>query len=132
MVLRFPFRGKPFPAQWCTISELICDLANELIHDASWSPSNLRSCYDEVLPEPGRSHSETQFEAAFLLAFHVLKNAVGAVDCYINELCSICIDIDDNAERCAASVALVLDVVGRPLDPLDSLPREAINDVRLI
>jgi hypothetical protein len=130
MMLRFPFCGKPCPAQWCTISEPICDLANELIHDALWSPSNLRSCYDEALPEPDRSHLETPFEAALPLAFHIPKNAVGAVDCYIDDFCSICVDINDNAERCAAAVALALDIVGRPLDPLDALPREALLSLK--
>jgi hypothetical protein len=130
MMLRSPFDGKPCPTQWCTISEPICVLANELIHDALWSPSNLRSCYDEVLPEPDRSHSETPFEAALPLAFHIPKNAVGAVDCYIDDLCLICVDIDDNTEMCAAAVALVLDVVGRPLDPLDALPCEALLSMK--
>jgi hypothetical protein len=118
--LRFPFGGKPCPAQWCTISEPIYDLANELIHNASWSQSNLRPCHDEVLPEPDRSHSETPFEEALLLAFHI----------YINDLYSICVAIDDSTERCAAAVALALDVVGCPLGLLDTLPREALLSLK--
>jgi hypothetical protein len=45
LMMRFPFGGKPCPVQWRTISEPICDLANELINEFVWSPANLRSCY---------------------------------------------------------------------------------------
>jgi hypothetical protein len=120
MMSRFPFRGKPCPAQWCTISEPICDLATELIHEAYWSPDSLRSCYDSVLPVPDRAHSDTPFTDALPLAFSIPKNAVGSVNC------SICVDIDDNAERCASRVALALDVVGCPLALNDPLARDAL------
>jgi hypothetical protein len=54
MMLRFPFGGA-FPAQWCTITEPIFDLANEMIHYPTWNQSSLLSCYSDVLPVPDRS-----------------------------------------------------------------------------
>jgi hypothetical protein len=131
MMMRLPFGEKPCPAQWCTILEPICDLANELIHNVSWSPANLQSCYDLVLPEPDRTHSDTQFEETLPLVFRIPKNAVGAIDSYIDDLCSIYFDIDDNVERCVAAVAPALDVVGRPLDQQDTLPRHSLFSLKI-
>jgi hypothetical protein len=82
--------------------------------------------YDLVLPAPDRTHSDTQFEEALPLAFSIPKNAVDALDCYIDDLCSICIDINENGEMCAAAVTLTFDVVGRPLDPQDPLLHDAL------
>jgi hypothetical protein len=79
MMLRFPFGGKPCPAQWCMISEPICDLENELIHDASWYPNDLQSCYESILPYPDRALSDIPFEDVKPLAFNIPKNAVTAI-----------------------------------------------------
>jgi hypothetical protein len=87
-------------------------MTNELIYDASWSPTDLQPGYDSFFPDPDRTLSDTPFEKAKPLAFNIPKNAVGAVDCYIDDLCSICVDINNNAEWCARSVSLAHDMVG--------------------
>jgi hypothetical protein len=122
-----PFGGKPCPAQWCTISEPICDLANEMIHDPTWDQSSMSSCYSDVLPMPYRSSMVGPFADAKELDLNIPRNPISAVDCYIDNLCTICVDLDSNADRCAASVGLAVAVVvvGRLLDSDDPLQRDA-------
>jgi hypothetical protein len=64
------------------------------------------------------------------LALNIPKNAVGAVDCYINDLCLICVDIDDNTEMCPSAVALTLDIVGCPLNLKDRLPCDTLLSLK--
>jgi hypothetical protein len=63
------------------------------------------------------------FSEAQELAFNIPPNPIRVVDWCIDDLFSICVDIDMNADQCAAVVALALDVVGRPVNPDDPLPR---------
>jgi predicted DsbA family dithiol-disulfide isomerase len=64
------------------------------------------------------------------MAFNIPRNPIGAVDCYIDYLCTICVDLDSNAERCASAFGLAVEVVGRPFDLDDSLPRDALLSLK--
>jgi hypothetical protein len=64
------------------------------------------------------------------MAFNISKNPIGAVDCYIDDLCTIYVNLDSNAERCAATVGLALDVTGRPLYLDDPLPLGALLSLK--
>jgi hypothetical protein len=63
---------------------------------------------------------------AYPIAFPMLDNSSGITDCYIDDLRPICVDIEDNAERCAAVVALTIDVFDRPLGEHQPLPWDVL------
>jgi hypothetical protein len=129
MMLCFPFGGNPCPAQWCSISYPICDLANDLIHDPTCDQSDMMACYLDGLPIPDRSGMVRTFAKANDMVFNVPNNPIVAAYCYIDDLCTMCVDLELNAKGCTAAVALVLDVVDRPLDPYDPLMWDALLSI---
>ena len=41
--LRLTFGGKPCPSEWCTLLEMVTDLANALLSEPNWDPDSLYS-----------------------------------------------------------------------------------------
>jgi len=66
--LRFTFGGTPFPNLWSSHSEIITDLANDLIQCDQWDHTVLRSPIQDQLPPPLRSDSNEPFAKARKLA----------------------------------------------------------------
>jgi hypothetical protein len=126
MMLCFPFGGKLRPSQWCSIYEPICDLENELIQDPTWSRKTLKSWYDNVILVPDRTLTSGEFTAAKPLAFNISISTTGSISCYINDICTICMEMGSNAKRCAMAVTLALDAAGPPLDVDDRLLHEVL------
>jgi hypothetical protein len=126
MALRYTFGGRPCPSDWCSISESVCDLANELIQDPNWDHISLKSCYSGLLPEPERIESSVPFARAQPLAFMAPVNLIGSANVFIDDMLTACVDIVNNAERCTSSVALAMDAVGRRLDHDEPLPCDTL------
>jgi hypothetical protein len=50
--LRLSFGGMGCPASWFPVSELITDLANELLSNSAWNPSTCQSPDQHLVPAP--------------------------------------------------------------------------------
>jgi hypothetical protein len=50
--LRLTFGGSPCPNEFCIISELCTDLANDILHCPNWDPKTLKSPHSHILLEP--------------------------------------------------------------------------------
>jgi hypothetical protein len=46
------FGGSPCPNEWCIVSEICTDLANDIIHCKDWNPVHLYSPHAQKLPPP--------------------------------------------------------------------------------
>jgi hypothetical protein len=58
--LRLSFGGMGCPASWCPFSEIITDLANELMITADWNPNHSKIPEQHLVPPhylPGRRHT---------------------------------------------------------------------------
>ena len=130
VALRLTFGGTPCPSLWCTISELCTDLANDLLACNAWDPRELRSSYAHLIPPPCFLADDVPFASAETLQVDVPVNIHGKADCYVDDIGSICLDLHDNIERCRQAVPLAIDLMGRPLDSSDSLPRDDLLAVK--
>lgn len=106
----------------------MADLANALLSCDDWDPKLLASPLQEKFPKRNSLPEETPFEPALPLIVQV-PDEDNKVDVYIDDTTTISVDVDDNADKGEAAVALAMHVVGRPLDPGDPIAR---NDLVLM
>ena len=129
--LRATFGGAAFPSLWSCHSEMICDLANDLLQCPEWDYKQLHSPLQHLLPAPDRNYPvDVAFAEALPLAVNVPVNDNGTVEDYIDDMPTVCLDLNEAPERCTAAVPLALHLAGRPVasaEPLDRQPLLAVS-----
>jgi hypothetical protein len=126
MALRLCFGGSPCAPLFANLSELICDLCNELAKCESWDSRDHPSNYDPYIASPEFLSDDVPFAEALptLVSLPVGPNLMTEV--YIDDFFSAFVALsDDQIHRCSRVIPFVLDAIGRPLDPQE---RSLIRD----
>ena len=126
MSTRLTFGGCPNPAMWGMASETCTDLANAIQHDPDWNPKSLHSESQHLVPDYKPLPDNIPFATAKELFVDLQINEKGLVDCYIDDLIDLTVDLpdSDNVLRNAAAVLLAINVLARPLSKNEPIPRE--------
>ncbi|MGH7974512.1 MAG: hypothetical protein ACREBR_03205, partial [bacterium] len=126
IALRQTFGAMSGPNNWSCISEMICDLANDIIQTekSEWDYRTVKSPHLEIIPALYRLQDHLPFHQAADANVNLPPNDKGLVDCYIDDLISICLDLEDKAARCSAAVVLALHTMGRPVQLYEPIPRD--------
>ena len=113
--LRLTYGGSPNPPTWCTFSELVTDLANEIGQCAEWDPETLRSPAQPDTPEPIRlPESVPMVQARRMAVVLPMSKAGGRVDGFIDDLINVFADTPENCRRQPHVVPLAMHVTSRP------------------
>ena len=64
------------------------------------------------------------------MAVQLPDNDRGIAECYLDDIPPVCVDIGDNAERCAAALPLALHIVGRPVEDSEPIPRDNLLSIK--
>ena len=121
--LRLTFGGSPNPNIWGEVSETATDLANALLACDEWNPEDLHSPLQHMIPPPSNEKDLRPFEPALSTAVQINTNDSGQVDCYIDDLTTVAVDMNDNWKRGAAAVLTAIHILGRPVDSSDPIKR---------
>jgi hypothetical protein len=62
--LRLTFGGSPCPNEFCIVSKLCADLANDILHCSQWDPNELKSPHSSLLLEPYLLNDSIPFSQA--------------------------------------------------------------------
>jgi len=126
ITLRLTFGGAPCPFEWGAISEIICDLANELVQCEDWDPTNLHASVQKDIPPPQFLDDGIPFAEGRELIVDIPVDPRGKADVYIDDTTGLTIDIpgSNNVQRMAAAIPLAIEVAARPNDPNEPIPRE--------
>jgi hypothetical protein len=126
VTLRNTFGGAPCPYEWSVTSEIICDLANELIVSDEWDPLTLCSTIQPQIPPRNILPDDVPFGKARELIIDIPVDARGKIDVYIDDTTGLTVDVPgtDNASRMEAAIPLAIEVAARPNDPNEPIPRE--------
>ena len=54
----------------------------------------------------------------------VPANIHGKDDCYVDDISTICLNLDDNIEHCRCAVPFAIDLMGHPIDSAELLPHD--------
>ena len=124
LTLRLTFGGAPNPNNFSLVSESICDLANHLLQNEEWNHKKYFSPIQDKIPTIKTLSEDLPFEKSLPLIVDVPCDPRGHAEIYIDDFMVACVDIGDNNIRANKAVPLAIHVVGRPLLPLEVIPRK--------
>ena len=122
--LRAVFGGSPCPSEWSIISECAADLSNIILNHDGWNPSDTRSPNQTKIAAPQLLDSSQPFEPALPTVVTITTEKHGKTDVYIDDLITITTATDDNIERTNCAAPLSIHVIGRPVDPKETIRRD--------
>ncbi|KAI2507351.1 hypothetical protein MHU86_7071 [Fragilaria crotonensis] len=118
------FGGAPNPTQWSEVSEVITDLANDLVRRSDWDPKVFHSPHQHLLAsdeavdnDKGMVDRSSEFgEANFFVVNYPIANDddLPRFDCYLDDIFGAFNPKD--AEKSSVAIPLPLHIVGRPHD----------------
>jgi hypothetical protein len=114
LALRLSFGGAPNPPTWCSFSEMVTDLSNEIPLCEDWDPSKLHSPGQPQTPTPKTLGDSVPFAIGRQLAVTVPTEVTGRTDSFIDDLIRVFLDTPDNREKQPHAVPLAIFVANRP------------------
>lgn len=121
--LRLSFGGSGCPAAWCSISEMCTDLSNDLLANKAWSPSIVRSPFDNDIPPPSRLPDDIPFEKALPTMLLPPPKPFGFSEIFIDDTMLFFIDTEENCQRAPFGPTLAIHTISRPVSNTEPLPR---------
>ena len=109
--LRLPFGGSPCPPEFCLISDIITDTINDLLNCTSWDPKEICSEYAKKVPAPRPQPSDVPFAPAHPTSVKLPEKYNGKADCFVDDIISIAVDIEDNLQKLIAAPCTVIHAV---------------------
>jgi hypothetical protein len=124
MMLRLTFGGTPCPAEWGSIAESICNLANNILLRDKWEPLSLFSPAQHLVPEKTHLTDDIPFRIGRELVVDIPVDPQGKIDIYIEDFVGLMVDINgsDNAKRMESAPLLAVIVMSREVSELEPLP----------
>lgn len=128
---RLTFGGAACPPIWCNGAELTTDLSIDIMNCSEWSPEKAKAKFSEQkTPAPVILDKSIPFKAALPVDVSVNVPRYGTADDYIDDICTLCVGINDYWRRTSEAVLLALYIVARPEDKNDPIPRNPIISLR--
>ena len=112
--LRLSFGGSVNPPSWCSVSEMITDLSNELPLIPKWNPDKLFSPAQVQVPAPRYLDDSIPLAPARPLAVDIPTTARGRGDCFVDDIIKVYLDDPVQIQRHAASAPLAIHIAMRP------------------
>jgi hypothetical protein len=122
--LRMTFGGSNCPTTWCSLSELIADLANELLDCEDWNPSALQWPYQYLVPPATEPDTSAPLGRCLDTLLLPSPRPQGSVDIFIDDAIGTFLATPKYPTKGSAAVPLAVDVLARPFDPTDCPKRE--------
>jgi len=123
--LRLAFGGSACPSEWCVASEIITDLANKILNHEHWDPFSLTAESSIFVPATALLDSSIPFKQARPMIVEPKVERFGKSDVYLDDICLVGVLSDDESERrLKNSILLAMEVVGRPMNKNEPLPRD--------
>jgi hypothetical protein len=118
------FGGAPCPFKWGIMSELICNLANELLKCKEWDPLTLQALVQADISTREYLDDKVSFATGRELIVNVPVNPQGYADVYIDDTTGLTINLPGtcNANRLEEAILLAIEVAAWPNDINEPIP----------
>jgi hypothetical protein len=113
LALRLSFGGSPNPPTWCSFSEMVTDLSNE-IPLCDWGADQPRNPDQPTTPIPAVLDDDVPFQEGCRLAVSIPTSVTGKTDSFIDDLIRVFLDTIENCESQPHAVPLAVLVSNRP------------------
>lgn len=114
IALRLTFGGSPNPPTWCMFSEIVTDLANELLLCNDWDPSLIHNPNQSETPIPRLRHNPPRLAQALGTAVNIPLSSMARVDGFKDDLKCVFLDSEENRSWPPHAVPLVMQVINCP------------------
>jgi hypothetical protein len=106
------FGEAPCPCKWGIKSEMICNLANELIVSKEWNPLTLHATVQPLIPLKTILANNLPLGQARKLIIDVPMDPRGKIDVYIDDTTGLTVMVPgtDNATCMEAAIPLAIEV----------------------
>ena len=130
IALRLTFGGSPNPPAWCSVSEIVADLSNEISQMDHWDPSTLYNPDQPNTPTPKILPPDTPMALAHDMAV-LPPPTSGRVDVFIDDLINVFLDTVANRAKQPHVVPLAAYITNRPHagDANEPIPRRPILSI---
>ena len=132
VALRLTFGGSPNPSLWSDVSEVVTDLANDLVRRPDWDPKRHHSPHQSLLESDrakdddadGSRVGEGFGRSHFFAPDYPIEDVLPRFDCYLDDIFGAFFSCDK--AKSEAAIPLALHLVGRPNDTSngESFPRD--------
>jgi hypothetical protein len=116
IALQLTFGGSPNPPTWCLFSEMVTNLANELLLCTNWDPAKVHNPDQPITPAPKIRGPHSTIAPAKSLAVGIPLPVTSQVDGFIDDLICVFLNTRDNLQRAPHAVPLAMHVTSRPHD----------------
>ena len=126
LLLRLPFGTTPAADQFCTVSELVTDLAQEITEDKSWNPENLKSDLSHLIPSPESPKSVPPLESTPSPLFVPVIAKHISSDVYIDDIITTVLAINTKTiTRGMNAAPLAIHTIFQPVNPTETIARQS-------
>jgi hypothetical protein len=112
--LRLTFGGSTNPPTWCSFSEMVTHLSNEIPLCKEWDHDLLRSPDQPTTPSPSLLPDDILFAHAMPMAVQVPTTVTARSDSFIDDLIRVFLDTPSTRAREPHAVPLAIHVTSRP------------------
>ena len=116
ITLRLPFGGSSCPPDFCLMSDIICDVTNDLLLCENWDETKTRSILSDFVPDDELLDDNIPFAQAEDLAVDIPINDKGCFDVYIDDFIGVTVDIGNNKERLKVAPGTVIQAIASVTD----------------
>jgi hypothetical protein len=134
VALRMTFGGSPNPSLWSDVSEVVTDLANDLVRRSDWDPTRHHSPNQPLLESDRAKDDDADgalgvgefMRSHFFAPNYPIEDILPRFDCYLVVIFGAFYGCDK--DRSAAAIPMALHIVGRPNDTSggESIPRDKL------
>jgi hypothetical protein len=132
LALRLTFGGKPNPSRWSDLSEMLCDLGNDILRSPeSWDLDTLRSPHLSRLPAqpiPYPVPSTAVHPAAPIAIQLPAHDFQPKVECFIDD--KFVAFLEKDMARGRAILPFLLHLIGRPVHDHEPIPRDDLLSLK--
>lgn len=129
LALRMTFGGAANPSRWSDISELMCDVANDIVRHPGWDHATMQSPNLAVIDSsPAQLNDNIPFAPSTQLNVDIPYDLHPKCDVYLDDLIGIGLARDSN--RLAALLPFVVHLFGRPVNAHDDVPRDDLLSIK--
>ena len=130
ILFRLPFGSSPAPCNFCLISEFIINLAQHIVCDETWNPTELHNPNQHRIPGRETTHNDNvPFGKARPIIVNIETQPI-YIDGFVDDLVTICLDMEKYIKRAMNGVPLAIHCVFRPKDEDEPISRDDILCLR--
>ena len=123
IALRMTFGGAPNPSQWSDLSELACDLINDLVRDDGWDEQTYQSPHQHLIGDGVELEADdVAFGSAGELLVDVPADDQPKADVFIDDLFMAFLETD--AARGSRVIPFVVHLLSRPVSDSETIERD--------